>query len=60
MLTGYIRAIEEKGYVPFAMECAQRALELSNEKYYLLKGFEDMELSTQALIKACPEAGRQV
>lgn len=51
------RAIEEKGYVPFAMECAQRALELSNEKYYLLKGFEDMELSTQALIKACLKLG---
>ena len=50
-------AIEEKGYVPFAMECAMSALEQSNEKYYLLKGFEDMELSTQALIKACLKLG---
>lgn len=49
--------IEKKGYVPFAMECAERALEQSNEKYYLLKGFEDLELSTQALIKACLKLG---
>lgn len=51
------RAIEEKGYVPFAMECAKKALEKSNEMYYLLKGFEDLELSTQALIKACLKLG---
>lgn len=49
--------IEQKGYVPFAMECAEKALDQSNEKYYLLKGFEDMELSTQALIKACLKLG---
>lgn len=51
------RAISEKGYVPFCMECAKKALEQSNEKYYLLKGFEDLELSTQALIKACLKLG---
>ena len=51
------RAIESRGYVPFAMECAKNALEKSNEMYYLLKGFEDMELSTQALIKACLKLG---
>lgn len=51
------RQIEEKGYVAFSMECAARALEQSNEKYYLLKGFEDLELSTQALIKACLKLG---
>ena len=49
--------IEEMGYVPFGVECAKRALALSNEKYYLLKGFEDLELSTQALIKACLKLG---
>lgn len=51
------REISQKGYVPFCMECAERALEKSNEMYYLLKGFEDMELSTQALIKACLKLG---
>ncbi len=51
------RAIEEKGYVAFGVEAAQRALDQSNEQYYLLKGFEDMELSTQALIKACLKLG---
>jgi glutamate--cysteine ligase len=51
------RAIEEKGYVNFGIEAAQKALNQSNEKYYLLKGFEDMELSTQALIKACLKLG---
>ena len=51
------RAIEEKGYVAFGIEAAQRALDQSNEQYYLLKGFEDLELSTQALIKACLKLG---
>ena len=51
------RAIEEKGYVAFGVEAAQQALSQSNEQYYLLKGFEDMELSTQALIKACLKLG---
>ena len=51
------RAIEEKGYVAFGVEAAQQALNQSNEQYYLLKGFEDMELSTQALIKACLKLG---
>ncbi|MDD6024446.1 MAG: bifunctional glutamate--cysteine ligase GshA/glutathione synthetase GshB [Oscillospiraceae bacterium] len=51
------REIEEKGYVNFGIECAKRALEKSNEQYYLLKGFEDLELSTQAIIKACLKLG---
>lgn len=51
------QAISKQGYVPFAVSCAKKALEQSNEKYYLLKGFEDMELSTQALIKACLKLG---
>ena len=49
--------IEKKGYVTFGIEAAQRALNKSNEMYYLLKGFEDLELSTQALIKACLKLG---
>lgn len=51
------RAVEEMGYVPFAIDCAEKALDQANEKYYLLKGFEDLELSTQALIKACLKLG---
>lgn len=49
--------IEKKGYVAFGIEAAKRALAKSNEMYYLLKGFEDLELSTQALIKACLKLG---
>ncbi len=49
--------IEQKGYVPFCMERAEDALSKSNEEYYLLRGFEDMELSTQALLKACLKLG---
>ena len=49
--------IEKKGYIPFGIECAKKALAKSNEMYYLLKGFEDLELSTQALIKACLKLG---
>ena len=51
------REIAEKGYVQFGIESARKALAQSNEKYYLLKGFEDLELSTQALIKACLKLG---
>lgn len=51
------REIAEKGYVNFGIECAKEALKKSNEQYYLLKGFEDLELSTQALIKACLKLG---
>lgn len=49
--------IKNEGYVHFGIRRALEALKLSNEKYYLLKGFEDMELSTQALIKACLKLG---
>ena len=51
------REIQEKGYIPFGIEAAKKALNKSNEMYYLLKGFEDLELSTQALIKACLKLG---
>lgn len=50
-------AIEAQGYVAFGIQAAKRALNQSNEMYYLLKGFEDLELSTQALIKACLKLG---
>lgn len=49
--------IEQQGYVAFGIQAAKHALNQSNEKYYLLKGFEDLELSTQALIKACLKLG---
>ena len=49
--------IQEQGYVNFGLKAAKQALNQSNEMYYLLKGFEDMELSTQALIKACLKLG---
>ncbi len=51
------REIEKKGYVAFGIDAAKKALAQSNELYYILKGFEDMELSTQALIKACLKLG---
>jgi glutamate--cysteine ligase len=51
------REIEKQGYVNFGIACAKKALGKSNETYYLLRGFEDLELSTQALIKACLKLG---
>jgi glutamate--cysteine ligase len=50
-------AIKKEGYIPFGIRCAEEALRKSNEQYYLLKGFEDLELSTQAVIKACLKLG---
>lgn len=49
--------IKNKGYINFGINCAKKALAKSNEEYYLLKGFGDMELSTQAVIKACLKLG---
>ena len=51
------RAIESEGYIPFGIRRAREALAESNEKYYQLKGFSDLELSTQAVIKACLKLG---
>ena len=51
------RAIETEGYIPFGIRRAKEALWESNEKYYQLKGFSDLELSTQAVIKACLKLG---
>ncbi len=50
-------AVKREGYIPFGIRCAREALRQSNEQYYLLKGFEDLELSTQAVIKACLKLG---
>ena len=50
-------AIEKEGYIPFGIRRAKAALEVSNGKYYRLQGFGDMELATQAVIKACLKLG---
>lgn len=49
--------IKKEGYINYGINRAKIALDKSNEEYYLLKGFEDMELSTQAVIKACLKLG---
>ncbi len=51
------QAIRSEGYIPFGLRCARQALARSNEKYYQLRGFTDLELSTQAVIKACLKLG---
>ena len=49
--------VEQKGYANFFLEKANRYLDQSHETYYKLIGFEDLELSTQVLLKEAIKCG---
>ncbi|MGL4654624.1 MAG: bifunctional glutamate--cysteine ligase GshA/glutathione synthetase GshB [Sarcina sp.] len=52
-----IRGIEEKGYVGYAMEIARKSKEKSLNSQFKLAGYEDLELSTQILIRDAIKRG---
>lgn len=54
------RDIEKQGYIPFAMEIAKKNKEDAFNNRYKLYGYEDMELSTQILIKESIKRGLKV
>lgn len=49
--------VDEKGYLEFHMERAKEYLEETKSKKYNLKSYEDLELSTQILMKEAMKKG---
>ena len=52
--------IKNKGYIPFAMDIAKKYKKEAFNNRYKLYGYEDMELSTQILIKESIKRGLKV
>lgn len=52
-----LKEIEEKGFIKFHMSKAKEFLQQIKKIPYTLKGFEDLELSTQILLKAAIKNG---
>ena len=52
-----LEGINQKGYIPWHMEVAYGYLEESKRKDYSFKGLEDMELSTQLLLREAVRRG---
>lgn len=52
-----INEVKEKGFINFHMERAKEYFKLSKNSSYSLKGFEDLELSTQILLKEAIKRG---
>lgn len=49
--------VKNKGYVNFHLNKAKKYLEKSKKEYFSLKGYENLELSTQILIKEIVKRG---
>ena len=52
-----VNEIDVKGFIPFHLEKAQYYLQLSNQNKFNFKGLEDMELSTQLLLREAVRRG---
>jgi len=52
-----VNEIDVKGFIPFHLEKAQSYLQLSNQNKFNFKGLEDMELSTQLLLREAVRRG---
>lgn len=52
-----LKAVQASSFVDFHLEQAQKFLEEFQEKAYTLKGYEDLELSTQILLKEAIKIG---
>jgi len=52
-----VNEIDVKGFIPFHLEKAQTYLQLSNQYKFNFKGLEDMELSTQLLLREAVRRG---
>ncbi|MGL5821589.1 MAG: bifunctional glutamate--cysteine ligase GshA/glutathione synthetase GshB [Sarcina sp.] len=55
-----VTKIKESSYIDFHMQVALKALEYSNRNKFSLRGFEDMELSTQILLRDAIKRGIKV
>ena len=54
---GVLQGILKSGYIPYHMEMAHQYLEESRQKNYHFNGLEDMELSTQLLLREAVKRG---
>jgi glutamate--cysteine ligase len=54
---GVLEGILKMGYIPFHMDLARRHLNESNQRSYHFKGLEEMELSTQLLLREALKRG---
>ncbi|WP_320047672.1 bifunctional glutamate--cysteine ligase GshA/glutathione synthetase GshB [uncultured Ilyobacter sp.] len=52
-----LKGIKEKGFINFHLERAKTSLEESQRKSFALKGYEDLELSTQIVLKEAIKRG---
>lgn len=52
-----LKGIKEKGFINFHLEKAKASLEESQRKSFALKGYEDLELSTQIVLKGAIKRG---
>ena len=52
-----LKGVREKGFIQFHMDKAKKFLYEMEKVEYTLKGFEDLELSTQILLKAAIKNG---
>jgi glutamate--cysteine ligase len=52
-----LNSSDEKGFIPFHLEKAQSYLEQTRQNRYNFKGLEDMELSTQLLLREAVRRG---
>jgi len=52
-----VNEIDVKGFIPFHLERAKYYLQLSNQNKFNFKGLEDMELSTQLLLREAVRRG---
>ena len=52
-----LNGIKEKGFIDFHLEKAKSSLEESRKKSFALKGYEDLELSTQIVLKEAIKRG---
>ncbi|WP_319371742.1 bifunctional glutamate--cysteine ligase GshA/glutathione synthetase GshB [uncultured Ilyobacter sp.] len=52
-----LKGIKEEGFINFHLEKAKKSLEESRKKSFALKGYEDLELSTQIVLKEAIKRG---
>lgn len=56
-LNRLLEAVKKDGYIEFHLKAAEKSLEYTKKNSFSLKNYEDMELSTQILIKSAIKRG---
>ena len=56
-LNRLLKSVKEEGYIEFHLHAAEKSLEYTKKNSFSLKNYEDMELSTQILIRDAIKRG---